>query len=415
MRKLVVSAAVAALCFAGTMPAAAQDERHVDWGQFGKQEAGKQDVDWDRILDRDRDRGEKVDWTTFSGTKPEASPKSEQAAPRKIAVPAPAPATASEPSPSSEELRYRIGGMPEQKKPAAPARIEKIPEIPEPPVALEAPAPEPRPAAQSEDIVEIPAPDEPVSSLVNVPVELPDAPVKARAAGDVQPGPADEPQAVAVAVPPAIKVKPAPAPPPAPKRLYSDEAVAHFLQVAMFDKDALKAAHSVNKARSQVLVRWDAPVRLRIVGGDAASRGLAEEAARVVGRALPSQHTGLEVVEGGDANMALFILDGDGGGISGYTENTYRDGQVISGSRIVLYKDGLHPGTAVRQLLRALGFTGCDLDGRDSVMHCGVGAPEQGGEMLTELDRQALKMLYHPALEPGMALDTVRKAVESLR
>ena len=449
MRAVVLFFVLAASAMILAAPVAAQDQKRVDWGEFSKNAPSNKDTDWKLILERERQNSKEVDWATFSGKKKTSAETTLDTSASEVETPE--AEAAAEPS---GEMRYRIappespvtgeGRVPGPKQQSVPAsgvdpEAVAAPRTPQPegsperkPACLAAPAPAPAPqrtafdqprveplAPESEPGPPVPAsppvkpltPQAPLLQAPATPVAAPVIPVlpaKPVVVGSPVAAPAD----VALTTKPGIEPAPTIS---TPRRLYSDEALNHFLKLALFDKDVLTSTAPGLEPRAQVLVRWDSPMRLTLVGGSPAARTIATDAAHAVSQALPAQVAGIEFTEASLANATLFILGGYGGGIDGYTENTYRDGMVIIGTRIVLYEQSLTPAIASREILRALGFTGCDQDGQDSVMHCagGGGAAAQAG--LPELDRLALKMLYHPALEPGMNLARAREAVEAMR
>lgn len=366
----------------------------------------------------------------------EAAPANRPAAaasrePAPISAPAPAPAPAMEPASggfSKSGAAPAPAPAPAAAAPAVAAAQPATPPAPAQPAAeaLPASAPAPLPSAQAAAHSTPPpaaaaAPQAKAAPAPGPALAAPPAPASAPSAA----GPLAEPaREAAPALPVAAKAPAAPSsgaqvaaverPKPAAvvrEPRFRPEQVAHFLAVALHDKDELAAVHAGKKdaARPLLLTRWKGEARLRVAGRNtAAGEALVREAAAEIGAALEKAGgVGLRVAE--PANLLVYVLPSGPGDAPGYVKNAY-DGAQIVGSTMVVYADKTGKAAALQLLLRALGLPGLDYAGRESVL-----AADQPAGRLTALDAAALALLYSPELSPGMDLAAVRAAVEAMR
>jgi len=222
----------------------------------------------------------------------------------------------------------------------------------------------------------------------------------------------------AAAAAPAEPVRLAAVEPPRPPVMvqeprYSPEAVDLFLELALHTESDLAAYHAgkVRELRPLVLTRWSTNPRVRVLGEAGPIESMVRRAvarlAPAVDRVSPLD---FGMAEGAEANLTVYVLPTAPGDGAGYVENAYQ-GEHITGSRVVLYAREATPAKVSRLLLRALGLMGLDFGGLQSVMAAHGDLPGEA----TEIDLQALELLYHPRLSAGMRLEDVRQAVQLLR
>lgn len=193
----------------------------------------------------------------------------------------------------------------------------------------------------------------------------------------------------------------------------------HFLRVAFQDRAeqyALLKSGTGFEAPPGRLMRWG---KLRItyaVEGDADPEELAiiHDAADEVSRILdgrdisfeerehvPDIHIRIEDIEADTLRTGLTRVLAD------------RTTGVLQRATVELYRVKLTPASVRRHLLLALGLRGWALPGVTSVLWFpvdGVTPPEVTA--YPEIDKEALLLLYHPALMPGMTLEQTLAALD---
>ncbi|NJB67854.1 hypothetical protein GGQ74_001494 [Desulfobaculum xiamenense] len=229
---------------------------------------------------------------------------------------------------------------------------------------------------------------------------------------DTRIAPPAPPVALVAAVSPTRTPKTA-RPAPQPIRLFDDAAIDRLVLLALHDKDD-QMAQDGTPARSMILTKWTGDARVRILGArDDRERAMVADAVERINAVLKETVSiSLRVTEF-EPNISVFLLDG-GDGLDGYTRNTYAPDQSIESANVVLYRDAATPRTILRETLRALGVTGCVPGAGDSVFSTACTSVQKRSCELPDADANALRLMYHPSLKPGMDAAQLRAAAARL-
>ena len=198
---------------------------------------------------------------------------------------------------------------------------------------------------------------------------------------------------------------------------YTQDEIKHFLFTALYSRDeqyAQDMGGSQAEVRPKVVTRWEKDVAVRIDGAPTPDQTTMIEQTVAQLDAVLAAAGGIRLtLTQGEADLVVRVLDSPAsGGIDGYTNKRYYQGDVIIGCDLILYgQGGLNRATVQREFLHALGFMGYDPESRATVL-ARPGEQSGQGESLPELDRAALAMLYSPGIRPGMDLDAVLAVLE---
>ncbi|TVM17662.1 hypothetical protein DPQ33_08460 [Oceanidesulfovibrio indonesiensis] len=186
----------------------------------------------------------------------------------------------------------------------------------------------------------------------------------------------------------------------------------HFLRVAFQDRVqqyALAQSGIGLDAPPGRLMRWEQAEIVYAVDNKGG-----EEAAAVIEAALAElsrilDERGVVLVERGhipDIDIRIEEAPMTKGQTGQTTELVDRATGVLRRVEVQLYAETLTPATAFRHLLLALGLRGWAEPGADSMLWLPVeGTPPSERTTLSAIDTEALLLLYHPALAPGMTLE----------
>lgn len=217
----------------------------------------------------------------------------------------------------------------------------------------------------------------------------------------------------------------------------------NFIRIAMYDEFVNTSAGYVQRETESVLRRWQAPVRVSLRFGasvDPARR--AAERSRVTALlARLSSVTGhpIRLVDG-PGNFLIYLVDEDerralgpelAAAMPGFSTNeiaaftampssTYCQVSVVSDSVTGVYQRALavmrteHPGLLHlaclhEEIAQGLGLPNDSARARPSVFN-----DDQEFALLTPMDEAMLRILYNPALRPGMTIAEARPIVEAL-
>jgi hypothetical protein len=369
----------------------------VDWNKvFGTKGVLEQEEDFSQVIER-RNIKDRNDWKREPAEDKAAAGKEVPAEERQARVPDEArPAAQDKP-----EIRYRIGGgEPEEagaavsREPAEPAASSEPEESavmePEEAQGPEAGEPEKLPEKAVKDVPVRKEPQKPAAEAQLADSEEQDEPRPRVASVTPRPEPVKEPA-------------------PKPQRLYSEDTIRHFLELAFFHRDdRLEFKRGGARPKAKVLTRWEDDLKVS-AKGDASEKEMAmlRDVVKEMNRTV-SAVSGLSVgMAEGEANVRVFFLPArKGEDISGYVRNTYA-GPGIVGSDVVFYSGRADKADMLRQFMHVLGFMGLRDGGQGSIMTSGAGKVPHAD--LPELDEKALKILYRTGFEPGMQLDEAEK------
>lgn len=217
----------------------------------------------------------------------------------------------------------------------------------------------------------------------------------------------------------------------------------NFVRIALFDEFVSTPAGYVQRETESILRRWVGPVRVGLRFGDSMPPDRrATERARVGSYlARLSQVTGHPIrLADGAPNFFIFILDEDErramgpqivaampgfttaetAAFTGMPTSTYCQVSVQSDRATGVYvralaviraehPDLLHLSCLHEEIAQGLGLPNDSARARPSIFN-----DDQEFALLTPHDELLLRLLYHPALRPGMSVREARPIVESL-
>lgn len=217
----------------------------------------------------------------------------------------------------------------------------------------------------------------------------------------------------------------------------------NFIRIAMYDEFTNTSAGYVQRETESILRRWQAPVRVSLRFGASMdpARQSAERDRVAAYLARLSQATGhpIRLVDG-TGNFIIYMVDEDerralgpeiATAMPGFSANeiaaftsmpssTYCQVSVVSDSATGVYQRALavirseHPGLLHlaclhEEIAQGLGLPNDSPRARPSVFN-----DDQEFALLTPMDEAMLRILYNPALRPGMTIAEARPIVEAL-
>jgi hypothetical protein len=393
-------------------PYSPKRNERVDWEKvFSGKGLLDEEEDYSEVLGRDK-RKERIDWKREAGGKAE-----EAVQPAKEANPAGAAApqaeTGGEAGSDAPEIRYSIHSpdSPQKKSRRSSTKLEK--DEPEENAGEQVREETMKELREEKSVREFR--EETVQEVREE--DITEAGEEGRQESEplpaqALPAPKPEPEQERIAVLES-RPEPEPEPEPEPKRLFSDEAIDHFLNIAFYDKDE-QAAHRQGGAspRAKVLTRWEKDLAVSVKGvASERERDMLGDVLKAMDEVVSSV-SDVNIRMGDDrANVAVFFLPArEGEELSGFVENTYEGAEVVR-SNVVFYSGRADKPDMMRQFMHVLGFIGTAERRGDTVM-----SPEAEAGNVSELpsgDAKALKMLYRSSFEPGMHLEEVKESLST--